>query len=86
METKEKEHHFAKAARLKREAAEKLASGDTATETPAQEEQIKATETPAFDVEKLIADAVAKALANLPQQTNAQQNSSSPQMFMQPTA
>ena len=86
METKEKEHHFAKAARLKREAAEKLASGDTATETPVQEEQIKATETPAFDVEKLIADAVAKALANLPQQTNAQQNSSSPQMFMQPTA
>lgn len=93
METQEKEHHFAKAARLKREAAEKLASGETTTETPAQEEQIKATETPVtkvetltIDVEKLIADAVAKALANLPQQTNAQQNSSTPQIFMQPTA
>ena len=42
-------------------------------------------ENPALDVEKLIADAVAKALANLPQ-TNAQQNSPTPQMFMQPTA
>lgn len=88
METPVKEHHFAKAAREKREAAELLASGGAVAETPANQETISAPETavaPPIDVEKLIADAVAKALANFPQ-SNAQQNSPSPQMFMQPIA
>ncbi len=65
METKAKEHHFAKAAREKREAAERLASGGNTTETPIVEEIKKeAQEQP--DIAKMIADAVAKALANQP--------------------
>jgi len=89
MEPQVKEHWKTKEVREAKEAAERLASGETTTETPAQEEQITTNQsaaTPVVNIEKLIADAVAKALANLPQQTNAQQNSPAPQMFMQPVA
>lgn len=63
METQVKEHHFAKAAREKREAAEKLASGETTTETPIVEEVKKeAVLEPTIllsDVKKMIAEALA---------------------------
>lgn len=66
MEPQVKEHHFAKSAREKREAAELLASGGTIIETPVVESKIETPQTtPEVNIEKLIADAVAKALSGL---------------------
>ena len=75
METQVKEHHFAKAARLKREAAEKLASGETPIVEEVTKEEVVATETlktPEHtvllsDVKKLIAEALANQQPQTPQ-------------------
>ena len=79
METPTKpEHHLARMHREKREAAERLASGEAIVETPVTEntksEKVAEPEVltkpkveePAIDINKLIADAVAKALASQP--------------------
>ena len=61
-------------------------SSDSTEENPPTTTEEKEPSIPLSEVQKMMEKMKSDILANLPQQTNAQQNSPSPQIFMQPTA